>query len=126
MACWLAAHAATSSPLARVEEVLSSFASRDTSGEILTAIHHIPAREAQWAQVPGWVHADLRAAYEAKGIRQLYTHQAAAADGVRRGPKVVIVPPPASGKNLCLHFPVLNPVPENPDTRALYLFPTKA
>src|ERR1700682_163283 len=126
MACWLAAHAATSSPLARVEEVLSSFASRDTSGEILTAIHHIPAREAQWAQVPGWVHADLRAAYEAKGIRQLYTHQAAAAEAVRRGRNVVIVTPTASGKTLCYNLPVLNAVLENTDTRALYLFPTKA
>src|SRR6202171_1527756 len=126
MACWLAAHAATSSPVARGEEVLSSCASRDTSGEILTAIHHIPAREAQWAQVPGWVHADLRAAYEAKGIRQLYTHQAAAAEAVRRGRNVVIVTPTASGKTLCYNLPVLNAVLENTDTRALYLFPTKA
>ena len=34
--------------------------------------------------------------------------------------------PTASGKTLCYNLPVLNAVLENPDTRALYLFPTKA
>ena len=34
--------------------------------------------------------------------------------------------PTASGKTLCYNLPVINSVLENPDTRALYLFPTKA
>ena len=37
-----------------------------------------------------------------------------------------MVTPTASGKTLCYNLPVLNEVLENPDTRALYLFPTKA
>ena len=37
-----------------------------------------------------------------------------------------MVTPTASGKTLCYNLPVLNAVLENPDTRALYLFPTKA
>jgi ATP-dependent helicase YprA (DUF1998 family) len=37
-----------------------------------------------------------------------------------------VVTPTASGKTLCYNLPVLNAVLENPDTRALYLFPTKA
>ena len=39
---------------------------------------------------------------------------------------MVVVTPTASGKTLCYNLPVLNAVLENPDTRALYLFPTKA
>jgi DEAD/DEAH box helicase domain-containing protein len=39
---------------------------------------------------------------------------------------VVVVTPTASGKTLCYNLPVLNAVLENPDARALYLFPTKA
>jgi DEAD/DEAH box helicase domain-containing protein len=114
------------SSLARLREVLDAFASRDVTGEMLTAVRYFPAREAQWAEFPAWVHADLVAAYGAKGIRQLYTHQAIAADAVKAGKNVVVVTPTASGKTLCYNLPILNSILENADTRALYLFPTKA
>ncbi len=41
-------------------------------------------------------------------------------------PGMKSVTPTASGKTLCYNLPVLNAVLENPDARALYLFPTKA
>jgi len=115
-----------STAITRVHEVLDGFASRDHNGEILTAVRHFPAREAQWADFPAWVHPDLASAYAAKGIRRLYTHQAAAAEAVHAGKNVVIVTPTASGKTLCYNLPVLNATLENSDSRALYLFPTKA
>ncbi len=118
--------AGETSAIARVHQILDSFASRDNNGEILTAIRHFPAREAQWAEFPEWVNANLVSAYNAKRVRQLYTHQAAAAEAVHAGKNVVIVTPTASGKTLCYNLPVLNAVLENSDTRALYLFPTKA
>jgi DEAD/DEAH box helicase domain-containing protein len=118
--------------LARVGEIIEKLAhprvgaARDASGEVVTAIHHIPAREAQWAPMPEWVQPQLAVAYRAKSVERLYTHQAAAAERVRMGRNVVVVTPTASGKTLCYNLPVLNAVLENPDTRALYLFPTKA
>src|SRR5437660_5124604 len=118
--------AGMSTAVTRVHEVLESFAARDHNGEILTAVRHFPAREAQWADFPAWVHLDLASAYAAKGIHRPYTHQAAAAEAVHAGKNVVIVTPTASGKTLCYNLPVLNAVLEEPDTRALYLFPTKA
>ena len=118
--------AAMPTAITRVHEVLDAFASRDVNGEVLTAVHHIPAREAQWADFPAWVNPDLVSAYTAKDIRGLYTHQAAAAEAVHASKNVVIVTPTASGKTLCYNLPVLNDVLEHPDTRALYLFPTKA
>src|SRR5467141_209912 len=118
--------AGMSTAITRVHEVLESFAARDRDGEILTAVRHFPAREAQWADFPAWGHADLVSAYAAKGIHRLYTHQAAAAEAVHGGKNVVIVTPTASGKTLCYNLPVLNAVLENSDARALYLFPTKA
>jgi DEAD/DEAH box helicase domain-containing protein len=117
---------AAGSALTRVREVLDTFASRDVTGEMLTAVRYFPAREAQWAEFPSWVHADLGAAYGAKGIRQLYTHQAIAAEAVNARKNVVVVTPTASGKTLCYNLPILNSILENADTRALYLFPTKA
>src|SRR5947207_554265 len=115
-----------SATITRVHEVLDAFAARDPNGEILTAVRHFPARDAQWADFPAWVHADLASCYAAKGIRRLYIHQAAAAETVHAGKNAVIVTPTASGKTLCYNLPVLNEVLENSDTRALYLFPTKA
>jgi len=118
--------AGMSTAITRVHEVLDTFAARDHNGEILTALRHFPAREAQWADFPDWVRPDLASAYAAKGIRRLYTHQAAAAEAVHAGKNVVIVTPTASGKTLCYNLPVLNEVLDNSDARALYLFPTKA
>ena len=118
--------AGEASPIALVHQVLDNFASHDNDGEILTAIRHFPAREAQWAEFPEWVNPNLVSAYNAKGVLQLYTHQAAAAEAVHHGKNVVMVTPTASGKTLCYNLPVLNAVLENSDTRALYLFPTKA
>ena len=106
--------------ITRVHEVLDTFAARDHTGEILTAVRHFPARDAQWADFPAWVNADLAAAYAAKGVRRLYTHQAAAAEAVHAGKNVVVVTPTASGKTLCYNLPVLNAVLENSDSRALW------
>ncbi|MFY9690501.1 MAG: DEAD/DEAH box helicase [Candidatus Acidiferrales bacterium] len=114
------------STLATVEEVLQALAGRYRSDEVLTAIKHIPAREAQFRAMPEWVRPELAAAYRAKGIDQLYSHQAAAAEAARAGKDFVVVTPTASGKTLCYNLPILNAVLENTDTRALYLFPTKA
>ncbi len=114
------------STLATVEEVLQALAARYRSDEVLTAIKHIPAREAQFRSMPAWVRPELAAAYRAKGIDQLYSHQATAAETARAGKDFVVVTPTASGKTLCYNLPILNAVLENADTRALYLFPTKA
>ncbi len=115
-----------STAIARVHQVLDVLAGRDVRGEILTAVRHYPAREAQWADFPAWTHMDLRAAYLGKGLRQLYSHQAAAAEAVHAGKDIVVVTPTASGKTLCYNLPILNAILESSDSRALYLFPTKA
>ncbi|HUN62641.1 MAG TPA: DEAD/DEAH box helicase [Candidatus Sulfotelmatobacter sp.] len=116
----------SSTALARVAQVLDTFTERDPHGELLTAVRHYPAREPQWAEFPAWANEDLRAAYLKKGIRQLYTHQAAAAESIQAGKNVVVVTPTASGKTLCYNLPVLDAILKDSDTRALYLFPTKA
>src|SRR5258708_19818090 len=97
--------AAMPTGVTRVHEVLDSFAARDHNGEILTAVRHFPAREAQWADFPAWVHPDLASAYAAKGIHRLYTHQAAAAEAVHAGKNVVIVTPTPSAQPPSYHPP---------------------
>src|SRR5712692_11187134 len=111
----------SSMAITRVHQVLDVLAARDVRGEILTGVRHYPARDAQWADFPAWTHADLREAYAGKGIRQIYSHQAAAADAVHAGKNIVVVTPTASGKTLCYNLPILNAILESSDSRALYL-----
>src|SRR5882757_4485931 len=116
----------STSCVARAFGVVNVFLERDPTGEIVTAVRRFPAKEAQYGEFPQWMHADLVAAYAAKGVRRPYTHQAEAAEAVHAGKNVVIVTPTASGKTLCYNLPVLNAILDDTDTRALYLFPTKA
>src|ERR1700728_4185830 len=112
--------------LETVQEALGCLAGRYRTDEVLTYIKHIPAREAEFRPVPPWVRPELAAAYRAKGPHRLYPPQAAAAELARAGKDFVVVTPTASGKTLCYNLPVLNEILANADTRALYLFPTKA
>ena len=109
-----------------VQEALSALAGRYRADEVLTAVRHIPARAAQFVPMPGWVRPELAAAYRGKGIEQLFSHQGTAAELAHAGKNFVVVTPTASGKTLCYNLPVVNAILEDGDTRALYLFPTKA
>jgi len=91
-------------------------------------LHHevVPPREASFADFPPWLDPRIVAGLRSRGIERLYTHQAEAIDGVRAGDDVVVVTPTASGKTLCYALPVLQALAEDPSSRALFLFPTKA
>lgn len=118
--------AQSSTALIQVHEIIQELAPNDAANEVVTSVQRYPAKEAQWAPMPDWVLPELAQAYHAKGIERLYSHQAEAAEKARRGENVVVVTPTASGKTLCYNLPVLNAILENPDTRALYIYPTKA
>lgn len=92
----------------------------------ITAWHDTPARPARTASFPGWLNPHLEGTLHTLGIRELYSHQREAIDAVHRGEHVVVVTPTASGKTLCYNLPVLDTILQDPQARALYLFPTKA
>jgi DEAD/DEAH box helicase domain-containing protein len=90
--------------------------------------HHavIPARMAEWRDLPEWLDPRIRSGLATRGIDRLYAHQAEAIETVRAGQDVVVVTPTASGKSLCYMLPVLQSVADDPAARSLFLFPTKA
>ena len=92
----------------------------------VTTVRTLPAIEARCAPWPAAVDPRLRAALEARGVPELYTHQAATLERVLAGENVVVTTPTASGKTLCYNAPVLSTILADPASRALYLFPTKA
>lgn len=92
----------------------------------IRAIRHTPATEGRFEDMPEAVPDSLRQVLGQRGITRLYTHQRQAFDALRSGHHVVVVTPTASGKTLCYNLPVLTRLIEDPEARAMYLFPTKA
>jgi len=98
----------------------ASFAAGVTSWRVA------PAREARTSPFPEGVSPRITAALAERGITELYTHQADAIQSALAGANVVVVTGTASGKTLCYNLPVLQSIVEDPASRALYMFPTKA
>jgi DEAD/DEAH box helicase domain-containing protein len=98
----------------------------DTPDLHVTAVRRLPAVAAQLAPFPRALDSRLTQALQSRGIDQLYTHQADAIEHALAGRHVVVITPTASGKTLCYNAPVLNAILQDPSSRALYLFPTKA
>jgi DEAD/DEAH box helicase domain-containing protein len=95
-------------------------------GEELAHLASEPARGARTAPFPEDLHPKMRAALEARGVHELYEHQAEAWDAAARGEHVAVVTGTASGKSLAFNLPVLDALAREPKRRAIYLYPTKA
>jgi DEAD/DEAH box helicase domain-containing protein len=93
--------------------------------ERITGSILLPGRPGRHAPLPRELPPALAGALKARGVEQLYSHQAEAWHAVREGKDVVVVTPTASGKSLCYTLPVLADAMQR-QARALYLFPTKA
>src|SRR5690554_3017150 len=105
-----------------LQEITSS---PDYRGQICGE-HIIPARPPCYGELAAPLPEELAASLKAAGIEGLYSHQAAAVGLVRQGKNIVVVTGTASGKTLCYNLPVLEAWLRDHDSRALYLFPTKA
>jgi DEAD/DEAH box helicase domain-containing protein len=89
-------------------------------------VRKLPARAPQFADPAEPVHPQLADILATHGITRLYAHQAAALDAVRTGAHIGVVTATASGKTLCYQIPALEAILAQPQTTALFLFPTKA
>ena len=95
-------------------------------GEEVAYVGGEPARPPRFAPIPEGLHPKVADALAARGIEQLFTHQADAWDAAQRGEHLVVATGTASGKTLAFNLPVLDALARQPKTRALYLYPTKA
>lgn len=109
-----------------VEEVLGRLQRNAAFMENVSAWERMPARFAHHAPFPARLNPALIEVLEEHGTAPLYTHQAEAVEAALHGRSVVVETGTASGKTLCYTLPVLQAMLDEPDSRALYLFPTKA
>lgn len=109
-----------------LEQMLEYFkASERVSGNITRWVE-LPAREAVYVEFPEFLDDRIKQALRRRGVHKLYSHQASAISAVKDGKNVVVVTPTASGKTMCYNIPVLDAVIKDEESRALFLFPTKA
>ena len=85
-----------------------------------------PPRAAQTHPFPTDLPDPLREALSTRGIDQLYSHQLSAWTRSRAHKNIILATGTASGKTLAYNLPVLAAMLQDPEARALYLFPTKA
>ena len=71
-----------------------------------------PARRRSRRPWPAWAHPDVVAAFRARGIDDLWRHQAVAAEAARSGQHVVLSTGTASGKSLAYQLPALTAILE--------------
>jgi DEAD/DEAH box helicase domain-containing protein len=91
-------------------------------------VHHElePARVTRSEPFPDDLDPRVASALLGAGVTSLYRHQAEAWEAARRGEDVIVTTGTASGKSLAFNLPVLDAIAQEPKTRALYLYPTKA
>ncbi|MEM7312273.1 MAG: DEAD/DEAH box helicase, partial [Planctomycetota bacterium] len=92
----------------------------------LEHVEVLPERPGVIAQLDRSLHDPLRRMLAAHGIKELYSHQVNAIELARDAKDLVVVTGTASGKTLCYNLPILEALLDDPEARALYLFPTKA
>jgi len=98
---------------------------RDTAPNFV-AWQTFPSRPAQTHPFPTDLPAPVSQALIAAGIHSIYSHQLEAWTHSRAGENIILSTGTASGKTLAYNLPVFAELITNPNSRALYLFPTKA
>ena len=109
-----------------LQEMLIELKLKQDFKENIVTWHTIPEKPAQSVSLPDELNPVLKQSLKTKGIEQLYIHQKSAYEKTMGGKSIVAVTPTASGKTLCYNLPVLQSILQDPNSRALYLFPTKA
>lgn len=64
--------------------------------------------------------------YNSRGITQFYSHQAEAINNLYDGHNVIVSTSTSSGKSLIYQIPMLHELENDPASRGMYIFPTKA
>lgn len=98
------------------------------TGQIVPDGHRVfEAQDAVYGDLDFLLSQDLvNTLYNTKGITRFFAHQAEAINALHEGYNVVVATSTSSGKSLIYQLPVLHALEQDHNTRAMYIFPTKA
>lgn len=110
----------------KIKSLLSRWRSEPHIAENVVSWRVLAPKSAEYSSFPNDLSPALIQALKTQGVHSLYKHQALAFNLSQQGDNIAIVSGTASGKTLCYNLPVINCLLRQPQTKALYLFPTKA
>jgi len=105
---------------------LSHLTAQPAYNNQIAHIEHILPHDANYAELDKPLVKNLQDCLNEHRLLPLYTHQVEAVNNARQGRNVVVATSSASGKTLCYNIPVVEALLNERNSRALYLFPTKA
>ncbi len=106
--------------------LLNFWRADDATAPNIAAWRSLPPQAADALPFPPDLPTALANLLSVSGIDRLYRHQLEAWTHARAGEHILLATSPASGKTLAYNLPVLAALLADPQSRALYLFPTKA
>ncbi|MCF6186237.1 MAG: DEAD/DEAH box helicase [Desulfobulbaceae bacterium] len=109
-----------------VAEYVQAFKQSSRFGPRIIDHRQFAAKEGTMVEPDQWLPSELNKLLARVGISGLYSHQQQAIELIFDKKNVLVATPTASGKSLIYNLPVFRELLENPQARALYLFPLKA
>lgn len=86
----------------------------------------VPKRDAAYSDYPKELLPEIQIYLRQSGIDSIYQHQAEMFSQAIAGKNIVITTSTASGKTLSFLLPVLQQILKDPQSRAIFIYPTKA
>lgn len=110
----------------KIKIILNRWRSHPTIAQNVVDWRVLSAKPASYRDFPENLSKGFSEKIKALGINALYDHQLQAYKAVTQGYNIAVVSGTASGKTFCYNLPVIDSLLNQPEGRALYLFPTKA
>ncbi len=109
-----------------IHEYINALKSSKRMGHQVAYHIIMPGNESIGSETQTPLPEEITRIMNARGIHQLYEHQAHAIDLIRSGNHTVVSTPTASGKTFIYTIPVIEKYLNDPTAKALYIFPLKA
>lgn len=111
---------------AGIEDFIEAFKNEKRFSSTIVAENIKAEKQAKTADFPNGLLPYIPKLFKSMGIKEPYKHQTIAIEKLLEGKNVVVSCGVASGKSLVYQSVILNQIIQNPQSRALLLFPTKA
>ncbi|KAI0080595.1 DEAD/H helicase [Panus rudis PR-1116 ss-1] len=110
-----------------IEEVINDIQDEGWYASQIVHQRIFNARQGQTASLSQPLSGTIQQALKsARGISSLYTHQVAAIDAISQDRNVIVSTSTASGKSVIYQVPLLKFLEDDPQSTAIFIYPTKA
>jgi len=109
-----------------MESIIRRFPDDERFTKNIMAVNEVPARAGEYCEIPEQLSDAIIDILADSNINKLYSHQGEAIRQALDGEHLAIATGVASGKSLCYQLPVLDSWLRDKESRAMFLYPTKA